>query len=193
MTMLRKASAVLTAAMLLWGCSCAKEESSVTYDPSMGIITAYDEETFDKGFADCIEQYFEAVQAQDFSGYQATVYPPYQTAYGAYLETKGTTLEESFHSLASQFDEDGYESWNFTDLELDYYEAEDIDDFFKTWVSLGIFDEQFVTDCKTEAISIRDVQFTLYAQYEGDDYTVPVVQGGEMVMIQTQDGYYLFG
>lgn len=191
---MKQTGAVLTAAVMLLLCGCSDtDDSSDAYDPSQGIVTAYDEASFDAGFAECIKTYFEAVQAQDFEGYQATVYRPYQTAYGAYLETKGKTLEESFASLATQFDEDGYESWTFTDLELAYYEGEDVDDFFETWVSLGIFDDQFVADCKAEAIAIHDVQFTLYAQYEGDDYTVPVVQGGEMMMIQTTDGYFLFG
>lgn len=188
---LRKYGAVLLAATLLL-CGCG-EDSGAGAAKQSAITTVYDAESFDKGYADCVAAYFDAIQNQDFAAYKQTVYAPYAEAYGKYLEGKGKTLESSFAGLASQFDEDGYASWKFTEVRMNYYAQEDPDDFFETWVKLGIFDEQFVTDCKAEAIAIHDVEFTLYALYEGDKEAVPVVQGGEMMMIQTESGYYLFG
>lgn len=189
---LQKCGAVSLAAVLLL-CGCQQEDTDTDSTKTSTITATYDTETFDKGYADCIAAYFDAVQNQDFAAYQQTVYAPYAETYGKYLESKGKTLESSFAGLASQFDEDGYASWKFTEVQMNYYAQEDPDDFFETWVKLGIFDEQFVTDCKAEAIAIHDVEFTLYALYEGDKEAVPVVQGGEMMMIQTEQGYYLFG
>ncbi len=184
---MHKISAVLSAAALLL-CSCSDHGGSAE-----GIAAAYDAANFEKGFADCIAAYFEAVQNKDFMAYKQTVYAPYAEVYGNYLESKGKTLEASFTALADQFDEDGYESWDFTEIQLNYYPNEDVDDFFETWTEIGIFDEQFAEDCKADAIAIRDVEFTLYALYEGDKAAVPVVQGGEMIMIQTEKGCFLFG
>ncbi len=188
---LQKYGTVMLATMLLL-CGCQENSDADTAKQS-AITATYDAETFEKGYADCIVAYFDALQSQDYAAYEQTVYAPYAEAYSAYLEGKGKTLEASFTGLASQFDEDGYASWEFTEIQMNYYAQEDPDDFFETWVKLGIFDEQFVADCKTEAIAIHDVEFTLYALYEGDSQAVPVVQGGEMMMIQTEQGYYLFG
>ena len=182
-----KTGAVLSAAVMLL-CSCSRKEGSAE-----GIAAAYDAANFEKGFADCISAYFEAVQNKDFIAYKQTVYAPYAEVYGNYLESKGKTLEASFASMADQFNEDGYESWDFTEIQLNYHPNEDVDDFFETWVEIGVFDEQFAEDCKAEAIAIRDVEFTLFALYKGDKAAVPVVQGGEMIMIQTEKGYFLFG
>lgn len=190
MKLQKRGAVVLVATLLL--CGCAEDTNEGTAGQS-AITATYDAASFDKGYADCVVAYFDAVQDRDFAAYKQTVYAPYAEAYGNYLESKGKALETSFAGLASQFDEDGYDSWKFTEIRLNYYVQEDPDDFFETWVKLGIFDEQFVTDCKAEAIAIHDVEFTLYALYEGDKEAVPVVQGGEMMMIQTEQGYYLFG
>ncbi len=187
---MQKCGAVLLAAALML-CGCAEDsEADNTRNP---VITAAYGDDFDGGYADCIVAYFDALQNKDFMAYKQTVYAPYAEVYGNYLESKGKTLEASFEGLAAQFDEDGYAGWQFTEIQLNYYANEDPDDFFETWVEIGIFDEQFVADCKAEAVEVRDVEFTLYALYEGDEEAVPVVQGGEMMMIHTENGYYLFG
>lgn len=190
---MQKGLLFLSALMLLTMSSCEKASSSSSEQPQDGIVLQYEENQFDAGYGECIKRYFEALEQSDFAGYQNTVYPPYQTVYADFLESKGSDLNTTFQNMKKQFDEDGYESWTFTKLELSYCATEDVENFFETWISAGIFDEAFANDCKEDAVEIRDVQFTLYAQYEGDDYTVPVVQNGEMIMLKTDEGYYLIG
>ncbi len=189
---MRKVFLFVSALMLLTMSSC-ENTSSGSEPPQDGIVLQYEEDQFDAAYAECIKRYFEALEKSDFTGYEETVYPPYQIVYASFLESNGSDLETSFQSMKKQFDEDGYENWAFTKLELSYCATEDVDNFFETWINAGIFDEAFANDCKADATEIRDVQFTLYAQYEGDDYTVPVVQNGEMIMLKTDAGCYLIG
>lgn len=186
------------AAVLL--CSCAqKEQPQQDTDDAAASMTgemviAAPEEGFDMNYANCIRDYFEAIEQKQFEGYQKTVYPPYQEAFGAYLKSSDSSLEEVFHTLCTEFDEDGYDSWHLTRLEVGYRENEDIDNFFSTYESAGLFDAEFSDAAREDAAEIRDVEFTLYALYEGDEEAVPVVQKQEMIVIRTKDDkYYLFG
>ena len=137
----------------------------------------------------------ELLDKEDYAAYEAQVYPPYQEAYSEFLKNNGTSdLQSAFADMHAQFDEDGYAGWHFTQLDLDYCENEDIDDFFNAYVNAGIYDEAFVEACRKDAKELRDIQFTLYALYDGDAEATPVVQNGEIIVIQTNDGkYYLFG
>lgn len=198
-------SAVLFAAMLLTGCSesssgsgteSSTAESSVSQaDTAPAMVVSVTDDTFNKEYADCVRKYFEAIDKEDYEAYEAQVYPPYQEAYDAFLKSKGNAdLHSAFADMHAQFDEDGYESWHFSQLDLDYCENEDIDDFFDAYISAGIYDEAFVEACRKDAKELRDIQFTLYALYEGDAEAIPVVQNGEIIVIQTNDDkYYLFG
>lgn len=190
----RHGCCLCAAAMLLSGCSAssqAEESAAPSMDTPMQLALP---DTFEQGYADCMQKYFTALEQRDYAAYQATVYPPYQEQYDAFLAAHGDSdAKTEFESLCAQFDEDGYESWHFTRLVLNYCANEDIDNFFETYIEAGVFDAAFVADCRAEAAEIRDVQFTLYALYEGDTADVPVVQNAEMIVMRMQDGaYYLF-
>ena len=87
------------------------------------------------------------------------------------------------------------QSWTLTDLHISYYPEEkvDLDDFFSAFKDAGILDDKLIEQCKKESEEIRDVQFSLYALYAGDEDAVPVVNGNEIMMVKTKDGTYLFG
>lgn len=153
-------------------------------------------ESMDQEYADLMKAYFEAIESKDYAAYQKTVYPPYQESYGKFLEQKGTDAETTFREdLCTQFDEDGYDGWTLTELQIEYYpeEREDLDDFFNAYARAGIFDDAFVESCKKDASEMHDILFTLYALYNGDEEAVPIITNGEMFVLKNADGAYLFG
>ena len=123
---------------------------------------------FDKQYAETIRKYFEAVEKQDVAAYKETVYPPYLEPYSAYLEKNGSTLESAFKGMGKQFDEDGYDGWHLVRLEVGYHPSQDIEGFFKAYEEAGVFDKAFEEKCMDECEEICDIQFSLYALYEGD-------------------------
>ena len=190
--MKRMIAAGICAVLLL--CTGCAESSTEAPETAQGLNVQADEGV-DAEYAECLKAYFEAVEHRDYDAYRAVLYPPYAEAYSAYLEKEGTDPKDAFAELCSQFDEDGYESWTLTELTVSYYPEEkvDLDDFFKRYASAGIFDNDFGEKCKKEAEEIRDLQFSLYAQYAGDEEAVPVVKGSELIAVKTADGTYLFG
>lgn len=170
------------------------EQSEAGAVPAEG-LTVHASDEVDAAYAACIKDYFEAIDRGDYDAYRAAMYPPYLEAYEAYLESEGTAPEDAFARLCTSFDEDGYESWTLTDIDLSYYAEEkvDFDGFFEIYVSAGIFDEGFAERCYADAEELRDIQFTLYALYAGDEEAVPVVSGSELMAVKTAEGVYLFG
>ena len=153
-------------------------------------------DSMDQDYADLMKSYFEAIEKKDFAAYQKAVYPPYQESYGQFLEANGSDAETTFlEDLCTQFDEDGYESWKLTELQIEYYpeEREDLDDFFNAYSRAGIFDDAFIESCKQDASEMHDILFTLYALYEGDEEAVPIITNGEMFVLKNAEGAYLFG
>ena len=187
----------ICAAMLcLTGCggTGAEPEQSSAAEHSGG-LTVHAEDDVDSAYTDTLKAYFTAIEQKDYEGYQALMYPPYLQSYYAYLEAQGAKPEETFDKLCKRFDEDGYESWTLTDLDVSYYPEDkvDIDDFFAAFRDAGIISDELIGNCKKEAEEIRDIQFTLYALYKGDEEPVAVVSGNEIMMVKTPDGTYLFG
>ena len=171
------------------------ESSQVTAQQADGLAVKAGEDV-DAAYAECIKTYFEAIDNDDFTGYQKTVYPPYQEVYAAFIKERYDSIEEFFHQeLSKHFDEDGYDSWKLTEIQLSACppEREDVDDFLERYVSAGVFDEEFAQKCKDDAAEIHDIVFTLYALYEGDEEAVPVVTEGELFVLKNADGAYLFG
>ena len=66
-------------------------------------------------------------------------------------------------------------------------------DFFSTYENAGVFDSAFTEQTKKDAKEMRNVKFTLYALYAGDDEPVAVAENREIIVIKTEDGAYLFG
>ena len=150
----------------------------------------------DQAYADLMKSYFEAIEHKDYAAYQKTVYPPYRESYGKFLESQGTDPETTFREdLCTQFDEDGYDGWTLTELQIEYYppEKEDLDDFFNAYSRAGNFDDAFVESTKKDASEMHDVLFTLYALYDGDEEAVPIITNGEMFVLKNAGGVYLFG
>lgn len=170
------------------------EETSSKESRSEG-LTIHADEDVDSAYVETLKTYFTAIEKKDFAAFQSVMYPPYLESYNKYLNDNGTTPEENFEKLCTRFDEDGYESWTLTDLHISYYPEEkvDLDDFFSAFKDAGILDDKLIEQCKKESEEIRDVQFSLYALYAGDEDAVPVVNGNEIMMVKTKDGTYLFG
>lgn len=174
--------------------STAEESETPSMDSELTVTAA---EGFDPDYGECLKRYFEAVEHKDYAAYEAAVYPPYLEAYTEYLAKNDSTPEKAFESLCTRFDEDGYESWHLTELKTAYYESETEDDplasFFEAFTGSDVFDDAFVADCYEQAEDMRDVVFTVYALYSGDDAAVPVVTNGEILMLKTSEGTFLFG
>lgn len=180
------------AALLLVGCGAKSTEENKPDSEEMLVVTP--DEGFEKQYAEAIKTYFEAVENKDFESYKQIVYPPYQEAFGKFLKENDSDLEQAFQDVCTQFDEDGYESWRLTELNVKYCEKEDVDNFFSTYEKAGIFDTEFSDSTREDAKEIRDIEFTLFALYAGDEDATPVVQGSEMMVIHAQDDkYYVFG
>ena len=197
---------MLLAALCLCGCaqqnppadstSSAETESSSGKTANFaGGIAVTASEDMDADYQDLITRYFTALDQDDYAAYAETVYPPYLEQYTAFLEKNGSDPETAFHEMRAQFDEDGYEGWHFTDLQLSYYPEEklDLDGFFQAYARAGFYGDEFIEQTKAAASEIRDVQFTLYALYTGDDEPIPVVSGREILVLKTEDGCYMFG
>lgn len=199
MTARNRCAAVCAAAMLLCGTGCgssgsssAAESSAVSSSEGLQMTV---KDGVDADCAACLKKYFEAIDHKDYAAYQETVYAPYREAYAKILKEKNITPEDDFKKLCTRFDEDGYESWSLTELSVWYYENENtsIDNFFKRYVDGGIFDNQFVEDCKSKASEIHDVMFSLKALYAGDSEAVTVVDSAGVLMLKTADGWFLIG
>ena len=193
--------AALLGALCCTGCAAGSSaELSEPADPAADGLTVTVPEDMDPAYGETLKQYFEAIEAQDYDAYLATVYPPYSEAYSIFLAAKDSDLQTEFEKTCHRFDEDGYESWTLTSLELSYYSvstetytSNGVSDYFQLYVDSGIFDDAFVEKCMNDAEDIRDIKFTLYALYNGDTEAVPVVTGGEIMMLITADGCTLFG
>ena len=171
------------------------EESSQQKAQSDGLNVVCGE-SMDQAYADVLKAYFEAIDHQDYAAYQKTVYAPYQESYNKFLESKGSDLETTFREdLCTRFDEDGYDGWTLTELQIEYCppEKEDLDDFFNAYSKAGIFDDTFVENTKEDAAEMHDIMFTLYALYDGDEEAVPVVTNGEIFVLKNEEGTYLLG
>lgn len=197
------AAGILAAMLCMTGCSNDTAQSSENSAESSAQSDTSTEkglqvdaaEDVDSAYIDTLKTYFTAIEQKDYEAFKKTMYPPYLEAYSEYLKEQGSSSEESFKNLCSRFDEDGYESWTLTNLQISYYPEEkvNIDDFFQAFIDAGIFDDKLAEDCKKNAEEIRDVQFSLQALYAGDEAPVTVVSGNEIMMVKTADGTYLFG
>ena len=205
---------VLAAAALLLnltGCGEREAESSSAIDLSAGLRVICEEDT-DPAYGETLKQYFKAIEQQDFKAYQQTVYPLYFDAYQAYLSGQGKTVEGVFPDLHARFDEDGYDGWTFTELYVNYYKpkqaaqepasdaeqetAPSVDygeEYLQAYVDSGVIDEETAEQTRKDAAELRNVQFSLYALYDGDEEDVQVLGGKEILMLKTADGCYLFG
>ena len=205
--MKRKITALAAAAMLAL-CGCARQQggtegtssaetadSSAQAETSAGSLAVTAAEGMDPDYQALVTRYFTALDQNDYAAYKETVYPPYLEQYTAFLEQNGSDPETAFHEMHERFDEDGYEGWHFTELQLAYYPEEklDLDGFFQAYARAGFYGDEFIEATKKDASEIKDVQFTLYALYTGDDAAVPVVEGGEMLVLKNSEGCYLFG
>lgn len=181
--------AACAATLLFSGCGAEKT------DPMKEemLLTAPDD--FDADYSNCLKTYFQAVENKDFETYKTVVYPPYLTVYEEYLKGTDSSLEAAFETLCTRFDEDGYASWHLTELSVSESTGgeADSDAFFEAYVNGGVFDEQFVEQCKKETKEIKDIVFSVGALYEGDETPVAVVSDSEILMMKTDAGTYLFG
>ncbi|WP_295093430.1 hypothetical protein [Ruminococcus sp.] len=177
------------------GSSGAAESSQQTQEKKDG-LNVVSSESMDPAYTELLTSYFEAINNKDYAAYEKALYPPFRESYDKYLQSKGSSLEQSFREdLCKRFDEDGYESWELTVLQIEYYpeERRDPDGFFKAYANAGILDEDFGERCKKETTEINDILFTLYALYAGDDEPVAVVTNKELYVVKTTDGVYMFG
>lgn len=198
----KRLACICAAAMLCCtGCKgqSSTAESSTPKKSADGFTVTLADGT-DPRYGETLKRYFEAINNRDYDAYIATVYPPYREAYSAFLQSKGRTTEQSFRDTCAGFDEDGYESWKLTGVEAGYFryeteyvQSDGISDFFSEYSRMGVLDEDFEQKCRDAAEDIRDVKFTLYALYAGDEEEVPVVQGQEIMMLIDADGCWLFG
>lgn len=195
--MILACAAMLCCSACSGGSSTGEVSSAAETQSGLKLTAAED---MDARYGETLKRYFEAVEAKDYDAYLATVYPPYAEVYGAYLESHDSSLQAAFESMCTRFDEDGYESWTLTDLDVAYYsyqteyvQSDGIEDFFNRYVSYGVFDEAFVEQTKADAEDMHDVTFTLRALYAGDDEPVTVASGQEIMMIINKDGCWLFG
>ena len=200
-------TAALLAALALTGCAqkpAPAEESTPENNSSQAEnksadntpeITVHAEDGVEDEYADLISGYFAAIGRQDFEAYKAALYPPFAEAYGAYLEKDGSSLETVFNGMHDMFNEDGYESWHFSDITIANYPEErvDLDGFFNAYVSAGYFEQELADQCREEAEEIRDFQFSVSALYTGDEEPVEVISGKEIIALRTAEGVYLFG
>lgn len=189
---------VLAAMLGLTACSGTAQQSSggETAEESVSEgLNVQAEEGVDSAYVDTLTTYFKAIEEKDYAAFKSVMYPPYLESYNAYLTKNEITPEENFEKLCTRFDEDGYESWRLTNLNIAYYPEDqvDLDDFFSAFKDAGILDDTLIENCKKEAEEIRDVQFSLQALYAGDAEPVTVVSGNEIMMVKTTDGTYLFG
>ena len=184
------------------GCSGSNSGSSGAAESSQSIqenkdgLNVVSSENMDPAYTELLKSYFEAINHKDFASYEKALYPPFRESYDKYLQSKGSGLEQSFREdLCKRFDEDGYNSWELTELQIEYYPAErqDPDGFFSAYANAGILDEDFGERCKKETTEINDILFTLYARYAGDEEDVAVVTDKELYVVKTADGVYMFG
>lgn len=177
------------------GSSAQIAEVSEAQQQTADAFTVTADEAVDAAYTDCLKTYFTAIQEKNLDAYLSVLYPPYLEAFQAYLEKQDMTIEQNFEKLCKRFDEDGYESWTISELQLAYYpeEKKDIDGFFEAYTSAGILDDATVEKCKSESQEIQDIMFTLYVLYSGDEEAVPAVTENEIMTVKTADGVYLFG
>ncbi|MCQ2417240.1 MAG: hypothetical protein MJ071_05445 [Oscillospiraceae bacterium] len=177
------------------GSESVSESSAAKESDAASGLVMQTPEGFDEEISECLKTYFTAIEQHRYAGYEETVYPPYVEVYAEYLKEREMTLETAFDSLCSRFDEDGYDSWHLTELVAEETELteDELNNFFDAYVSGGVFDEAFVEQCKEDADEIKDIKFTLYALYEGDEEAIPIVTGSEILMLKTEAGTYLFG
>lgn len=200
-------AAVLLAASVT-GCAEQGNQNSVTTSAQTtgealsGELKVNAEEGFDEDYIPVLKSYFTAIEKQDYEAYKATVYPPFFEKLTEYYkqQSPAKTMEEVFAGLHKQFDEDGYDGWTLTNLVLSYYKNKqgvssenDASDFLEAFKKGGMIDDKFIEETKKAAKDMKDVRFSVYALYTGDEEAVPAVNGREILVLKTDDGTFLFG
>ena len=156
---MKRLLSVLCAAVMMFSVTACGEQSSQNVIPDHMEVTAA--ENVPQEYADIAEAYFKAVQDDDYEAYVQLVYPPYLEIYNKYLTAnKNTDTEKAFHKMAHVFDEDGYESWRLTRLELRCKDEPDADGFFTTYQKDGIFDDAFIEAAKKDAKDYQNMDFS---------------------------------
>ncbi len=178
-------------------------ESSAQESQGSDELTVNLADGIDPEYGETIKRYFTAIEKQDFEGYKAEIYPPFFEKLTEYYSKDGKTMEDVFQTVCHRFDEDGYESWKLTRISAGYYtdsraEANGIEkdytaDFLDAYVSSGIIDDAFSEEVQKAASDLQDLQFSVFALYEGDEEECKVVSGAEILVLKTEDGTFLFG
>lgn len=177
--------------------SAAEESSSDTKESTEDGLTIRAAADVDDDYISLLRKYFKAVENEDYDTYLTLLYPPFKDAFAAYVESLegDETLKDVFSDVCHRFDEDGYESWKLTTLEMENMPEEgiDIDSFFDAYIKAGYFDESVKKECLDSSENIQDIRFSLYALYEGDEEPVRVVNQNEIIVLKNKDGVFLFG
>ena len=177
--------------------SAAEQSSAEMKESTEDGLTIRAAADVDEAYIPLLRKYFKAIESEDYDTYLTVLYPPFKEAFSAYVESMegDETLKDVFSDVCHRFDEDGYESWKLTTLEMENMPEGgiDIEGFFDSYINAGYFDESLKKECLENAEDIQDIRFSLYALYEGDEEPVMVVDENEIIVLKTKDGAYLFG
>ena len=177
--------------------SAAEQSSAEIKESTEDGLTIRAAADVDEAYIPLLRKYFKAIENEDYDTYLTVLYPPFKDAFSAYVESMegDETLKDVFSDVCHRFDEDGYESWKLTTLEMENMPEGgiDIEGFFDSYINAGYFDESLKKECLENAEDIQDIRFSLYALYEGDEEPVMVVDDNEIIVLKTRDGAYLFG
>ena len=177
--------------------SAAEQSSAEIKESTEDGLTIRAAADVDEAYIPLLRKYFKAIENEDYDTYLTVLYPPFKDAFSAYVESMegDETLKDVFSDVCHRFDEDGYESWKLTSLEMENMPEGgiDIEGFFDSYINAGYFDESLKKECLENAEDIQDIRFSLYALYEGDEEPVMVVDDNEIIVLKTRDGAYLFG
>ena len=185
---------VLAGAMLLGGCGGSSTDSPAATEAAAQMQVLYDKENLDPDCAAVVEEYFTAINNQDYEAYKTCIFPVYYEYMEQMLqEHYQYGMEQSFRKRCTGFLTEGHSSYRFTSLQLSYAADESLDSYFSSMKS--VFGEDFQQDAEGAMESHHVVLFSLSGQYDNTGEERTLVQDNELIVAKAKsDGrYYVFG
>ena len=165
-----------------------------------GVKLYFEEDQFPKELMLTLEQYFLAIENADYSLYTRCTYPDYFDRMTNFLQTNynydmKTSFSKQCANLASLMNG----SFKITRIKvepaIEYQEGVDnLETYFGNLESLfEIEDGSFYDDIKKNCDNIYDATFYVMAKGKDEDHEDLIVSGYEIVFVEKDGRYYIFG
>ncbi len=165
-----------------------------------GIKLYFNEDEFPKELVQTLEQYFISLENADYSLYTRCVYPDYLEKMEAFLKKDYSyDMKTSFSNQCANLASIMNGSFRVSRIKIEpaeQYNAEtpNLDMYFQNLEGLfGLEQGKYYEETKNNSDNIYDAQFYVMAQGKDEETESLLVSGYEIVFVEKDGRYYIFG